>query len=402
MTIRTEPRRNGFTLIGPENLTSEVAQLMAALDSPRQAGGRTVRIVPLRNANTEKVRQAVDAYRYGADPRAAPLRSAPEARDAGLLPAGRADGPPPGDQSRMARGGVSFVNYVFQASGESSAGAAQDQPTPPPAARPAADADQQGRDRRERLRELGLDVEIETLPDLDVVILRGNPRDVEEVVRLIQEIERLSAETEPMIEVVPLEHVSGESLSAMIALVNRDLVGGRQGRVSVTPLVKPNALLLIGWGEAVKAIKELIGKLDQPVAPESQLRVFRLRHAPAAAAALTVGEFFGKRTGLGPRAVVTADVRTNSLIVHAAPRDMAEVELLIQRLDTPRSEAVNQVRVFKLKNSLATDLATVLQAAIESPRGAGQAAGPRPARNRPCWNCSRSTPKASGSSSRAS
>ena len=112
-----------------------------------------------------------------------------------------------------------------------------------------------------------MDLDIEALPDLDVVILRGNQRDVDEVVRIIQEIERISAETEPTIEVYALKHVSGEALATMIALVNRDLNSGRQGRISVTPLIKPNALLLIGWGEAVESVKELIAKLDQPVAP---------------------------------------------------------------------------------------------------------------------------------------
>jgi len=374
--IRTEPRRNGITILGPESLVDQVAQLIGALDSPRQATGRTVRIVPLRNADSNKVRKAVDAYRYGGDADAAPLRATPDERGSGLLPVRRRGERQLSNTGQHVRSGVSFVNYVFQASGESAAqgqAGGQDQPAVQPPA-DGADANQQEADRRDRLRELGVDLDIEALPDLDVVILRGNQRDVDEVVRIIQEIERLSAETEPAIEVYTLEHVSGEALAPMIALLNRDLNAGRQGRISVTPLIKPNALLLIGWGEAVKSVKELIAKLDQPVAPESQLRVFRLRHAPATAAALTVSEFLGKRAGLGPKAIVTPDVRSNSLIVHAAPRDMTEVELLIQRLDTGRSESVNQVKVFKLKNTLAADLATVLQAAIDAPRGAGQGA----------------------------
>ena len=68
----------------------------------------------------------------------------------------------------------------------------------------------------------------------------------------------------------------------MVALVREvldQLVGSRQGRVDITPLVKPNALLLIGWGEAVDAIIELIKKLDRPVPPDSQFAVFPLQHA---------------------------------------------------------------------------------------------------------------------------
>ena len=217
---------------------------------------------------------------------------------------------------------------------------------------------------RPRLPALDSDLEVETLPDLDAIILRGRPRDVEELRRIIEEIERLSAETQPEIDIVYLNHVSCEALAAIVKQVDPELTGGRQGRASAVALVKPNALLLIGWGEAVKSIKELARKLDQPVAPETQFRVFRLRHAAAAAAQTTMQNLFTKQTGLGPQVKVTADVRTNSLIVQAAPRDLEEVDLLVQRLDQAQGEAVRQVRMFKLKNSLAADVASTLQAAI--------------------------------------
>ncbi len=134
--------------------------------------------------------------------------------------------------------------------------------------------------QEERLRQLGDNVEIETLPDLDVIILRGRDPDVDEVARIIAELERLSAETIPEIHIYRLRFVNCLSLVQIIDLVAEDLIGGRQGKIHITPLVKPNAVLLIGWGEAVTAMKELIAKLDMPVSPQSQIRVYRLRHAP--------------------------------------------------------------------------------------------------------------------------
>ena len=215
-----------------------------------------------------------------------------------------------------------------------------------------------------RLPLLDSDVEVETLPDLDAIILRGRPRDVEELRRIIEEIERLSAETQPEIDIVYLNHVGCEALATIIKQVDPELTGGRQGRASAVPLVKPNALLLVGWGEAVKSIKELVRKLDQPVLPETQFRVFRLRHAAAAVAETTIQNLSTKQTGLGPQVKVTVDVRTNSLIVQAARAILRKSTSLIQRLDQSQGEAVRQVRMFKLKNSLAADVGTVLQAAI--------------------------------------
>ena len=164
-------------------------------------------------------------------------------------------------------------------------------------------------------------------------------------------------------------------MTALIARVQDSLLGGLQGRVSITPLGKPNALLLIGWGDAVRAAKELITRLDQPVSADAQFKVFPLRHAPANGARTTVQEIFASRTGLASRVQVSADVRTNSLLVQASPRDMVEAEAIIQNLDRGESASVNQTRIYKLKNTLASDLATTLQAAIAASRG-GSATSP--------------------------
>ncbi len=79
---------------------------------------------------------------------------------------------------------------------------------------------------------------------------------MEELTRIIQEIERLSSETAPQIDIVYLQNVQGEALDELIDDVLEDLTDPLQGRVSITALIKPNALLLIGWGEAVEAARK--------------------------------------------------------------------------------------------------------------------------------------------------
>ncbi len=142
--------------------------------------------------------------------------------------------------------------------------------------------------------------------------------------------------------------------------------------MSITALVKPNALLLIGRPESVNSVVNLVKQLDRPVPPESQFKVFRLRHAPAETVQETIETFFEEREGLGTRLRIIADFRSNSLIVQASPRDMLEVEKMIAEIDTRSVEAVNDLRVFKLRNSLAEDLQPILQEAIVG-RRAGQA-----------------------------
>lgn len=50
--------------------------------------------------------------------------------------------------------------------------------------------------------------------------------------------------------------------------------------------------------------------------------------------------------------------------MQASPRDLGEVKRLIETIDTEDPAATAEVRVFKLKNSMAEDLAEVLMSAI--------------------------------------
>jgi general secretion pathway protein D len=344
--------KNTVQLVGDPPLVNQLAHLLIALDVTEPIPGtvqQATRIIPLQRADPAKVQQAVDALREDFD--AAP-------------PAAKGS---PGDARRHAP--PHWPVRVVQFAEPADAG----QPLPADEAEmrriPLGEQNAEPARQEESLRQLGGNVDIEMLPDLDVIILRGRDPDIDEVARIIAELERLSAETVPQIEIYRLRHTHCLSLVQIIDLVAQDFIGGRQGKIRITPLVKPNAVLLIGWGEAVNAMRELVAKLDMPVSPESQIRVYRLRHAPAATARQTLEQAFPVPQGLAPRVEVTVDTRTNALIVRASPSDLAEVDLLIRRLDLDHSAAVNQARIFKLRNTLAVDLANTLQNAISSAAG---------------------------------
>lgn len=207
-------------------------------------------------------------------------------------------------------------------------------------------------------------IEIETLPDLDAIILRGRDREIKQLAEIIEQLEQISRQTQPAIELIQLNHANSAQISAVITETQEGLLGARQGRAQVTALAKPNALLVIGWGEAVTALKELIGKLDQPVKPDTQFEIFRLKHAQATALQQSLQSFLGNRGELGPVLQSTVDSRTNSIVVHASPRDIEEIRRLIESLDTPQSDMVQRARVFAIQHSLAADIAQTLQAAI--------------------------------------
>ncbi|MFP6764009.1 MAG: secretin N-terminal domain-containing protein, partial [Planctomycetaceae bacterium] len=337
-------------LRGPVTTVSQLTSLLQWLDTAPQPTGRAVRFVPLRNVDPATLTRAIRVWR--------------QTGSAARVPGTRRSAT---DQSGMAV--IQPVEFQ-QTADEPGAGDSE------PVAESAQAETEPGAATPRALRQPLSNVQIDALPDLDVLILRGLDGDVEELTRIIQELERIHEEASPEIEVYLLRHVQGEALTALMSRVLDELAGPLQGRISITPLIKPNGLLLIGWGEAVKAAKQLIAQLDQPVDPQTQMRVFTLKNAAAAQIQGTIQEFLNGRGGLGPNVSVTADPRTNSLIVYAAPRDLLEVARLVERLDTGQTDSVKRVRMIRLKNSLAADIAATLEAAIATARGgsAGQRA----------------------------
>lgn len=232
-------------------------------------------------------------------------------------------------------------------------------------------------------------VRIEFVEGLDVVVLRGErPEDVDRVLAIIQQIEQLSVETTPTIEVRRLRHIDAESLAQLLASVYESVLGPRVGELSINGLAKPNALLLVGRAENVQLALSLVDQLDQPVEPTNRFEAYPLKHASAADAKTLIDEYFQQQTEAGgneatsllrSRAFVVADYRSNVVIVSAAPRDQAEVRALVQQIDASRGQSVDEVRVFPLRNSLAEDLADVIQQAINPGEEDDDNASPRAA-----------------------
>lgn len=267
-----------------------------------------------------------------------------------------------------------LVSMLFQPKNDQPAAANQ----PPALAQPRTAED---------ILEGGLSgpVQIEYIESLDIIVIKGNQRDVEKVSEIIKRIEEESLVSVPEIQIYALQNVGSDAMASLVRSLYDQVLSPRQGRVSITSLVKPNSLLLIGRKESIATVIDLIKRLDVPVDPSGEFRIFELKHTAANEVLQTVQAFlsgatvgggttgqnnFGVQSGtitstaLGTRAVVTADYRTNSLIVRAGPRDLAEIEALLKEIDKSSSSAVNELRVFNLKYSLAEELAPVLQSSV--------------------------------------
>jgi general secretion pathway protein D len=339
-SIVVDRRTNTATVAAPETSASSWQRIVQMLDArPASADERTT-VVPLGKADRSAVRKAATLL--------ADLFAAAETR-------------------RKKHIGQ-FVSLLFA----QEAGGAQPPPPPPPAGADTAQAiPAAGGPSAASLEQLARinNVQIEILDD--VVVVRGRKEDVDRVLAIIAQIEQQSVQFRPELEVFHLKHVDSAAMAQMITDVY-SAAFGRLGTVTTFPLQRPNALLLIGRKENIPAVVELIVKLDQPAPTDGEFRIFRLEHMSSIDAERTIRTFFTARppqdttlrTGLGTRAVVIADYRTNSLLVQAAPRDMLEIANLLQTLDVVDASATSEVRIFKLRNAIAATLAPILQEAI--------------------------------------
>jgi type II secretion system protein D len=210
------------------------------------------------------------------------------------------------------------------------------------------------------------DVTVESVPELGILILRGGQSDVEAVMKVIREIERLSAVATPSLHFLPLQYVNSESFATLVNDIYKALAtarsteGGGKQLIQVFPLAKPNAVLVLAPEADMPAVMKLANQLDQPVNPELEFQVFRLHYGYAATVARSVTEFYRSPKALGTSVNVFADPRTNSIIVQARPRDLAEVGRLIEKLDAPTASQAT-IKVFPLSNGDATSIGRLLE-----------------------------------------
>jgi type II secretory pathway component GspD/PulD (secretin) len=383
VAVSVNARLAQIRIDGPPAQVAAWRSVIEALDSPPTADNRVTKIVATKPASHDRVKQALQVL--------------------------KAEGVTSPQQNTSLVSTILPQNTAL-AQAQPPAGAAAAPPIPPqPSTQVAPSSAQTAIDAAKLAEASGLlgPVQVEFVEGLDVIVLRGSEKDVQRVQEIIKQIEDLSKVTVPAIEIYPLKNVDSVRIADLLRRLYdpTGLLGSRIGSVSITPLGKPNALLLIGRTENVRMAIDLIERLDKPVVPTARFEVFQLKHAAATEAKTLIDNFLGQGVGvpttggpagptggggtttqagaagqplptLDPRATVVADARTNSLIVSASPRDMAEVAALIDRIDTPGASA--ELKVFTVVNGDAqalTDMLRSLFSVPAQPQGGGGGGG---------------------------
>ena len=231
------------------------------------------------------------------------------------------------------------------------------------------------------------------LAELGGIIVRAaDQRDLELTLEIIRRLQELAAGAEPRLEIVPLKFADPGSITAKLNTVLSRVQIGLTGNVVpqaarnpanalvpglsattvqnvfIQPLPRFQALLVVAPQARFDDVLKEIQRFDQPNAEQNKPRAFSLKKASAQIVAQQIQQFWNQRYPDEPLTAnqfrVTFDLSSNTVFVQASPADLKDVADLVEVLDNAASKAVNEVRVFRLRNALADELALVIIQAL--------------------------------------
>ena len=360
-TLRIDPQTRQAILSGDKQLYDQVFQLLTAIDQPPPPG-KDRQIIPYQYTSPDVLTRAFELCRT----------PAPKPHNNNVVNnTVRQINPHPDPNANAIR----QVNYQFEG-GTFDGGIDPAVPMPgmQPGMQPGFQQGFQSGFLPGNIPAVGLpeDFKYMFIPALDVVVVEATGPRLQRFQEMIKQLEELSRINRPTIEIVYLEHINNVAIGSILnqdaGRIYNDIFRTIPGDVRFLSMTSPNAMMLIGWGEAMETAKTLLKELDKPTVTEhSRLHIFKLQHISAAQARTTLASTFPAPTGASgfmARVQLYADQRSNTLIVQAAPNDLEEVKRVLQEIDVATSPVKLQMKRIPLKNSLASDLRDTLSSVI--------------------------------------
>ena len=193
----------------------------------------------------------------------------------------------------------------------------------------------------------------------NAIIISDRAANIARIREVIESIDRTAQEET---EVIPLEHASSEDVVRMLQQLQKKT--GEKGAASTSQLLlvadkRTNSVLVSGDQLQRARIRELIERMDTPLAQSGNVRVIYLEYANAKDLAGVLGKIVanveqmaGKkedaRSGKGVKASVEADEGTNALIVTADTDVMQSLLAVISRLDIRRAQVLVEAIIVEI------------------------------------------------------
>ena len=175
------------------------------------------------------------------------------------------------------------------------------------------------------------------------VIVQARPRDLEEVRRLIDELDQVGSSSVNQIKLIPLKNAVADDMANLLNLAFQSVI---------SPPAQARATQGGGQGGGQGALGggAAGGQVDQKLR-EAKSAVLQMLDSDDGEAMLESGILADIR--------INSDPHTNSLVVTAPEESLALIQGLVKRFDKP-SAMVAEIKHFTLKNADASSIVTML------------------------------------------
>ena len=226
-------------------------------------------------------------------------------------------------------------------------------------------------------------------PNTGFVTLLGDPDDIDLVIEIMSKIAAKSDLAQPVVENVPLSNIQSEAFEERIQELYDDSFQLTNGPAQITAITSPNMFLVIAQPEGVEAVRKIVAQMDveKDTTAAGGHESFRLKYISATDAKLRLDDYFGQgqNSGAGENqlssapVVTIADFRSNIITVKGGKQFIEDARRYLAEIDVIDSPTTNEVRVFSLKNTLAEEMALVIQDAVNGQQtNSGQGYNPSP------------------------
>ena len=225
-------------------------------------------------------------------------------------------------------------------------------------------------------------------PETGILQLVGDPEDMAIIRKIILDIDKKAQAVQPQVERIELDNLQSEAIAEQVqSLYDTSSYPSSNGPVQITPLASPNSLVVVGQKGAIEAVKKIVESMDVSVTTDETggFKAIRLKYISAADAALRLNAYFGQaETGNGANSLpsdpvtVVPDFRSNTVVVKGSAELIRQAQQFIKTIDIiDENAAVNEVKVIPLSNTVAADMAVVIQDAINGQQqNSGDGANP--------------------------
>ncbi len=189
----------------------------------------------------------------------------------------------------------------------------------------------------------GLRGRVKTISDsrTNSVIVQARPRDLEEVRRLIEELDQAGSQAVNQIKLIPLKNAVADEMAELLNLAIQSVI---------SPPQQVRTQQGGGGGGFGGGQGQGQGQVDQKLR-EAKSAVLQLLDTEDGEQMLESGVLSDIR--------INSDLRTNSLVVTAPTESLALIQALVKRFDQPAS-LVAEIKHFTLKNADAESVTTML------------------------------------------